>query len=106
MSEPKRDGTASGLKVPLTIRLPEISVPVAEIEALAQGGTVTLTPLEEGLAADLLVSGQVIATGEIVRLGDSFAFLVDAMSAPPREPAEEAPGQMPPPVPPQAGGQP
>ncbi|MBX7482736.1 FliM/FliN family flagellar motor switch protein [Qipengyuania qiaonensis] len=84
MSEPKQGAAPAGLHVPLTIRLPQMAVPAAEIEALAEGGTVTLTPLSEGLAAELLVAGQIVAAGEIVRLGGSFAFLVDAMNAPPR----------------------
>lgn len=77
MNDSDDDQGAARFKVPLTVRLPEIAVPAAEIEALAEGGTIRLAPLAEGLEVDLLVAGQPVASGEIVRLGEDFAVLID-----------------------------
>ncbi len=83
MNDAKPNPAPGALMVALTIRLPEFAVPAAEVEALAEGGSITFMPLSEGLAAELLVAGQRIAAGEIVRLGDCFAFLVDTMCVAP-----------------------
>lgn len=90
MAQASPDLPRAALKVPMTVRLPEAAIPAARIETLAEGGALELAPLSEGLEAELLVAGQIIAKGEIVRLGDTFAFLVDAMAAPHQPPAGAA----------------
>ncbi|MEM6909166.1 MAG: FliM/FliN family flagellar motor switch protein [Pseudomonadota bacterium] len=88
MAETNPSEPQTSLKVPLTVCLPSLAVPASDIEALAEGGTISLSPLADGLEARLLVAGRPIAHGEIVRLGDNFAFLVDRMVL---EPPPEAP---------------
>lgn len=77
MSLSTEEGGAERFKVPLTVRLPELAIAADEIAALAEGGTIRLRPLVEGLEVDLLVAGQPVASGEIVRLGEDFAVLID-----------------------------
>ncbi|MGB7417961.1 MAG: FliM/FliN family flagellar motor switch protein [Erythrobacter sp.] len=80
MAENSGTMSTTSLRVPVTVRLPETAIPAGEIETLAEGGTIALAPIAEGLEAELLVSGQIFAKGEIVRLGEDFAFLVDTMN--------------------------
>ena len=80
-----------GLAVPVTISLPDTVLSGAELEALAAGGTVTLGPVAEGLTVSLAVGGRAIGQGELVRLGDRFAVLLEGPAGfdppPPDEPA-------------------
>lgn len=73
-------GSVPTLTVPVTVRLPAAAVDPGELAALAEGGTIRLMPLAEGLEVELLVAGRPIATGELVRLGDDFAVLVDQVA--------------------------
>lgn len=62
--------------VPIAIRLPSAVVDSAGLDALAQGGTLDIGPVAEGLNVTLLIGGRHFATGEIVTIGDRFAVLV------------------------------
>lgn len=73
-------GATVELTVPVTVRLPAVAVPAAELTTLAEGGTIRLMPLAEGLEVELLVAGRPIATGELVRLGNDFAVLVERIA--------------------------
>jgi flagellar motor switch/type III secretory pathway protein FliN len=83
MDSSENAGLAPMLSVPVTVRLPAVAVPAAELATLAEGGTVRLMPLAEGLEVELLVAGRPIATGELVRLGDDFAVLVEQIAGRP-----------------------
>ncbi len=80
MDSSEAAGGTLSLTVPVTVRLPAIGVAAAELATLAEGGTVRLMPLAEGLEVELLVAGRPIATGELVRLGDDFAVLVERIA--------------------------
>ena len=70
------------LSVPVTIHLADIAVTQADLERMAQSGTFDLGAVSEGLSARLSVGGRSIGSGEIVRLGDRFAVLLDNSEAP------------------------
>ncbi len=84
------DGELPGLdqlrafRVPVEITLPSASATLEELAALRKGGTLALGVLTAGLAVELSVGGRALATGELVRLGDRYAVLIDraAGSAP------------------------
>jgi flagellar motor switch/type III secretory pathway protein FliN len=65
------------LQVPVTIRLPEKLVQAADIAALKPGGTLRLGAMVQGLVAELVIGGKILATGEIVQMGSDFALLID-----------------------------
>lgn len=77
------DGDAPGLeqlrafRVPVEITLPGVSATLEELAALREGGTLALGALTAGLAVELSVGGRPLATGELVRLGDRYAVLID-----------------------------
>ncbi|MGL5837636.1 MAG: FliM/FliN family flagellar motor switch protein [Sphingorhabdus sp.] len=75
-------GTPAGFSVPLTVRLPTITVDAATLGALHEGGSLQLGPLTQGLAVELLVGGRRIACGEIVEIGANFAVLIDERTMP------------------------
>jgi flagellar motor switch/type III secretory pathway protein FliN len=84
------DGDASGLeqlrafRVPVEITLPGVSATLEELAALREGGTLALGALTAGVAVELSVGGRALATGELVRLGDRYAVLIErAAEAPP-----------------------
>ncbi len=64
-------------RVPVTVRLPDVDASIGDLAALAAGATIALGPVTAGLRVELLVAARVLAVGEIVRLGDRFAVLVD-----------------------------
>lgn len=70
------------LSVPVTIHLADIAVTQADLERMAQSGTFDLGAVSEGLSARLSVGGRSIGSGEIVRLGDRFAVLLDQSDPP------------------------
>jgi hypothetical protein len=65
------------LQVPVTIRLPEKLVQAADIAALKPGGTLRLGAMVQGLIAELVIGGKILAKGEIVQMGSDFALLID-----------------------------
>jgi flagellar motor switch/type III secretory pathway protein FliN len=65
------------LQVPVTIRLPEKLVQAADIAELKPGGTLRLGAMVQGLVAELVIGGKILATGEIVQIGSEFALLID-----------------------------
>lgn len=85
----------TALRVPVTLRLPDLLLPQEALGTLAAGGTLELGPLGEGLWVDLAVAGRYLARGELVTVGDRFAVLI-------ADPADPAP---PPPLPPQDDGE-
>ncbi|QTD56129.1 FliM/FliN family flagellar motor switch protein [Parasphingorhabdus cellanae] len=68
-------------KVPINICLRDVAVPAEALTRLTQGSTLDLMPVREGLQVDLNVAGQMVGRGEIVKLGESFAVLMDHVSA-------------------------
>lgn len=65
------------LSVPVTLRLPDTVVTASELDKLADGGTLELGPVVEGLTVSLSVGGRSIGDGELIRLGDRFAILLE-----------------------------
>jgi Type III flagellar switch regulator (C-ring) FliN C-term len=65
------------LQVPVTIRLPEKLVQAADIAALKPGGTLRLGAMVQGLVAELVIGGKILAKGEIVQMGSDFALLIE-----------------------------
>ena len=74
MSTPE---AAAGLMVPVTIHLADMAVDQADLARLGETGTFDLGAVHEGLSATLLIAGRRIGQGEIVRIGDRFAVLLD-----------------------------
>ena len=64
------------ITVPITVSLPDLLLSPDQIERLADGGTVALGPVAEGMAVTLSVGGRRLAHGELVTLGDRFAVLI------------------------------
>lgn len=62
--------------VPIMIGLPAVAMDRAKLDALAQGGTLDIGPIAEGLNVVLSIGGRYLASGEIVTIGDRFAVLV------------------------------
>lgn len=71
------EATTKSFQVPIHICLRNIAVPADTLASLTEGATLDLMPLREGLQVDLHVAGQTIGGGEIVKLGDNFAVLMD-----------------------------
>lgn len=65
------------LQVPVTVRLSDTTIAADELARLGAGGTIDLGPVAEGLSVALAVGGRSIGTGELIRLGDRFAVLLD-----------------------------
>lgn len=87
VSAPTTDAATLGaFAVPVAISLPDASATIAELEGLAPGATLLLGPAVAGLDVQLRIADRVIASGELVRLGDDYAVLVTAL---PRSPAAE-----------------
>ncbi|WP_375402164.1 FliM/FliN family flagellar motor switch protein [uncultured Sphingomonas sp.] len=93
------DGDPPGLdqlrafRVPVEIKLPGVFATLEQLAALREGGTFALGALTAGLAVELSVGGRALATGELVRLGDRYAVLIDraadmSPAAPPTLPVE------------------
>ncbi|GAA0480709.1 hypothetical protein GCM10009096_23490 [Parasphingorhabdus litoris] len=68
-------------EVPIHICLRNITVTADKLASLAEGTTLDLMPLREGLQVDLSIAGQAIGSGEIVKLGTNFAVLMDNVAA-------------------------
>lgn len=66
-----------GLNVPVAVHLADIAVSQDQLARMAETGTFDLGAVSEGLSATLSVGGRGIGRGEIVRLGDRFAVLLE-----------------------------
>ncbi|MEM7688479.1 MAG: FliM/FliN family flagellar motor switch protein [Pseudomonadota bacterium] len=76
-SESPQPHSGEGLSVPVAIHLGDALISQKDLEQLAQTGTFDLGAVSEGLSAQLSVGGRSIGRGEIVRIGDRFAVLLD-----------------------------
>ncbi|MGB3471684.1 MAG: hypothetical protein WBA51_12750 [Erythrobacter sp.] len=74
---PSPETAAGGLSVPVAIHLADIAITQAELARMAQTGTFDLGAVTQGLSAQLSVGGRSIGRGEIVRIGDRFAVLLE-----------------------------
>ncbi len=72
----------AGLKVAVALHLADIALTTDELSALSERGTLDIGAVNEGLSATLSVGGRTIGRGEIVRLGDRFAVLLDGSESP------------------------
>jgi flagellar motor switch/type III secretory pathway protein FliN len=63
--------------VPLQIRLPERMTSAATLAALVPGATLAVGLVTDGLPVELIVGGRRLACGELVRIGDGFAVLIE-----------------------------
>jgi flagellar motor switch/type III secretory pathway protein FliN len=79
----------SGLTVPVAVHLADIAVSQADLARVAETGTLDIGAVSEGLRVLLSIGGRPIGHGEIVRLGDRFAVLLE-QPAPATEPPEPA----------------
>jgi flagellar motor switch/type III secretory pathway protein FliN len=75
------DVPPSGLAVPVAIHLADYVVTQDDLARLAETGTFDLGAVSAGLIATLSVGGRRIGQGEIVRLGDRFAVLLETAEA-------------------------
>lgn len=71
------DEEFSALSVPVAIHLVDTAITQSELARMAQTGTFDIGAVAEGLSAELSVAGRCIGRGEIVRIGDRFAVLLD-----------------------------
>jgi type III secretion protein Q len=76
-------------RVPIEISLEGGAATLSELAALREGGSLPLGAVTEGLRVTLAVGGRSLGTGEVVRLGERFAVIVDRLAEAP--PASEAP---------------
>ena len=79
--ENANERSAISMKVPVSIMLADQPIAASKLNQLTEGSTLDLMPLSEGLQVELKVAGQSIASGEVVKLGDRFAVLVDHLIA-------------------------
>lgn len=70
-----------GLTVPVTLHLADMLLTEAELERMTRTGTLELGGVSEGLGVTLAVGGRSIGRGEIVRIGDRFAVLLEGVGA-------------------------
>jgi len=68
-------------RVPVSVRLPDVPLTVETLSGLAPGATLDVGPVTAGLSVEIIVGGCAIAQGELVRLGERFAVLVDRADA-------------------------
>lgn len=76
-SDSPAPGAAADFAVPLSVRLPDRMTSAAALAALRPGTTLPLGPFTDGLTVELLVADRLLARGELVRLGDRFAVLIE-----------------------------
>ena len=79
----------SGLTVPVAVHLADIAVSQADLAGMAETGTLDIGAVSEGLRVALSIGGRPIGHGEIVRVGDRFAVLLE-QTTPAAEPPEPA----------------
>ncbi len=81
MTNPSADAATidetGALTVPVAVQLADVAVTQDELSAMIERGAFDLGQISEGLTVTLAVGGRRIGGGEIVRLGDRFAVLLD-----------------------------
>ncbi len=75
-SMPEAAATAD-FAVPLQICLPERMTSAATLAALVPGATLPIGPVTDGMPVELIVGGRRLARGELVKIGDGFAVLIE-----------------------------
>ena len=70
------------MSVPVAVQLTDTVLTEAELARLAQDGSVDLGAVSDGLHASVSVGGRTIGRGQIVRIGDRFAVLLEDASEP------------------------
>lgn len=65
------------LTVPVAVQLSDVAVTQDELSLMIERGAFDLGQISQGLTVTLAVGGRSIGRGEIVRLGDRFAVLLD-----------------------------
>ena len=91
------DNSTGQLMVPVTVRLNDLLLTQDLLARMAEVGTVELGPVTDGLTVTLGVGGRQIAQGELVRIGDRFAVLIDDPAPSAFDGAEPEPVAPPPP---------
>ncbi len=88
MTDPADGGQ---MTVPVAIHLPDAMLTQTDLGKLAEAGSVDLGPVAEGLHVTISVGGRPVGRGEIVRVGDRFAALLEdpAPAAPQSESENE-----------------
>lgn len=81
----------SGLTVPVAVHLADIAVSQAELARVADTGTLDIGAVSEGLRVALSIGGRPIGHGEIVRVGDRFAVLLEQTASAAEPPVSAAP---------------
>lgn len=84
---PASNDRLDAFAVPIAIALPDGSATVGELAGLTAGSTLMLGPVAAGLDVELRVADRAIASGELVRLGESYAVLITSLPAAPAAPA-------------------
>lgn len=67
----------SGLNVSVALHLPDRVLTTDELSAMMGRGAFDIGAIGEGLSVTLSIGGRTIGSGDIVRLGDRFAVLLD-----------------------------
>lgn len=80
----------SGLTVPVAVHLADIAVSQADLARLGDTATFDIGAVSEGLRVLLSIGGRPIGHGEIVRLGDRFAVLLEQPPAAAQPPDDAA----------------
>lgn len=82
VSDVQVDGTEqnASFRVPIEVRLEGGAATLGELAALREGGALVLGSVTDGLRVTLSVGGRPLGTGEMVRLGDRFAVIVEHLS--------------------------
>jgi len=75
---PSPEADLGRIAVPLTIALDGITLPLATIAGLAEGSVIELGRAGTSLPVRLLVGEQIVATGELIAVGDGYGVLVKA----------------------------
>ncbi len=86
MSDPK---DTSQMTVPVALQLPDAVLSQDDLTALADAGSIDLGPITEGLQVTISVGGLPVGKGEIVRVGDRFAVLVESPSPAANQPGDQ-----------------
>lgn len=75
---PPPDAGMGDFPVPVTIALDGVTLPLATIAGLAEGSVIELGRAGASLPVRLMVGEQLVATGELVAVGDAYGVLVKA----------------------------
>ncbi len=87
MSDPT---DTSQMTVPVALQLPDAILSQEDLAALSNAGSIDLGPVTEGLQITISVGGLPVGKGEIVRVGDRFAVLVESPSPAANQPGDQS----------------